>query len=198
MGGGAQSTRGKEGGVGCGQQWGRHHAELVFLAAIGEGRESGRFVSLTGAERTVSYAVPRDREELHDRIATGELKYVIPNTGIQMVKPAHLRENMDPRAVRVAHMIDFDGGDAATGCFICGRCEDASYCYLRQLHWHFFCMDNVDLEVANAVFEQLLGKFGGDECLIGFADMFSRLSPWCQGGLCPWCEAWVMYADRPS
>ena len=68
----------------------------VFLDAIGEGRESGRFVSLTGAERTVSYAVPRDREELHDRIATGELKYVIPNTGIKMVKPAHLRENMEP------------------------------------------------------------------------------------------------------
>ena len=111
---------------------------MVFLDAIGEGRESGRFVSLTGAERTVSYAVPRDREELHDRIATGELKYVIPNTGIKMVKPAHLRENMDPRAVRVAHMIDFDGGDAATGCFICGRCEDASYCYLCQLHWHSF------------------------------------------------------------
>ena len=100
----------------------------VFLDAIGEGREVGRFVSPTGAERTVSYAMPHDREELHDRIATGELKYVIPNTGIKMVKPAHLRENMDPRATRVARMIDLGDGGAATACMICGRCAEHKPC----------------------------------------------------------------------
>ena len=170
---------------------------MVFLDVIGEGQESGRFVVLAGVEHTVNYTTPHDREELHDRLVTGELKYVIPNTGIKMVKPAHLRENMDPRAIRVARMIDLGDGGAATACIICGRCEDTQSCYLCQTELHFHCMDGVDLEVANAAFEQLLGELGGDEGLFGFADVFSSLSPWCQQDLCNWCEAFVRYACRP-
>ena len=142
----------------------------------------------------MNYTMPHDREELHDRLVTGELKYVIPNTGMKMVKPAYLRDNMDPRAVRVARMIDLGDGDAATACFMCGRCEDALSCYLCQSHWHFHCMDGVDLEVANAAFEKLEGKLGGDEGLIEFADTLSRLLPWFQQDLCNWCEAFVRYA----
>ena len=96
----------------------------------------------------MNYTTPHDREELHDRLLTGELKYVIPKTGIKMVKPAHLRENMDPRAITEARMIDLGDGGAATACIICGRCEDTQYCYLCQTELHSHCMDGVDLEVA--------------------------------------------------
>ena len=81
----------------------------------------GRFVTVSANHNyRIEYTMPTEKDVFADRISSGEITFIIPNTQCNLIRPLHLREEMHPSAVRVWSMFNGLETDSPV-CFICGQ-----------------------------------------------------------------------------
>ena len=151
----------------------------------------GRFVRVSARQNyRIEYTMPDGKELFGQRISSGAITFVIPNTRCTMIRPLHLREEMHPSAVRVCSMINGIDMDSHA-CFICGKADNTTQCAFCLLCSHGQCLD-ADVDRALRA-QELFAETGVDAAKI-LGEPAPHILQYSTNVMCMWCEQVVLDA----